>query len=145
MAEKDRAGKLLGDGAGALLHRALAEVAQHRPHDANVVDAIVLIEAPILSGHESLLQQQGHLAAGQLLPGSRTLLEDHFAIGRQDGEGARSRKSANAAGIGEQGIDAGDQKVLAEGRGHSQSACQQGRPPESGTATTGLSNGSQAA
>ena len=90
MAEKDRAGKLLGDGAGALLHRALAEVAQHRPQDANVVDAIVLIEAAILSGHESLLQQQGHLAAGQLLPGSRTLLEDHFAIGRQDGEGARS-------------------------------------------------------
>ena len=113
LAEKDRTGELLGDGAGALLHRALAEVAQHRPHDANVVNAIVLIKAAILSCHESLLQQQRHLAAGQLLPGSRTLLEDHFAIGRQDGEGARSRKSANAAGIGEQGIDAGDQQVLA--------------------------------
>ena len=82
----------------------------------------MLIETPILSGHESILQQQGHLAARQLLPGCRTLLEDHFAIGRQDGEGARSRKSANVAGIREQGIDAGNQQVLAEGRDHAQTS-----------------------
>ena len=115
LAEKDHPGQLLGDRAGTLLHRALADVATNRPQDAHRVDAIVAVEAPIFRGDESLLHQPRHLAGLQLLPGGRAGLVKHRAIGGQNGEGAGAIEAANALDIGEIGIHSDVQRHLGQG------------------------------
>ena len=55
LAEKDRAGQLLGDGAGAFPHRSLPDVGDHRAGNSPAIDAVVVKEAPVFCGDKSLL------------------------------------------------------------------------------------------
>ena len=54
---------LLGDGRAALDHAAGAQVLHHGARDAEVVDAVVLVEALVLHGHRGLLHDLGDLVA----------------------------------------------------------------------------------
>ena len=54
---------LLGDGRAALDHAAGAQVLHHGARDAEVVDAVVLVEALVLHGHRGLLHDVGDLVA----------------------------------------------------------------------------------
>ena len=82
LAEENGAGQLLGNRAGAFLKGTAGDVAQHRPADANQIDAVVLVKAAIFGGDEGPFDQLRHLATGHLVAGGGPQLLDHLAIGR---------------------------------------------------------------
>ena len=106
LAQKYGAGQLLGDRAGPLLHRALAQVAHHGPADPHRVNAVVLIEAPVFRGDKSLLHQGRHRFGRQLFASYRPDFVHHLAIGREDGEGAWAVEVVDATGVGQQAVKA---------------------------------------
>jgi hypothetical protein len=65
---EERSGHLLGDCGAALRDLAGAHVGQHRPHDAPVIEAPVLVEAAILDADERLDEQRRDLLGGDHLP-----------------------------------------------------------------------------
>ena len=127
LVEKDHPGQLLGDRAGPFLDRSLADVAQTGPQDPGHVDPVVLVEAAVLRRDEGLLDDFGHLAVGELLPRRRTLLEHHLPFLGKDRQGAGPIEAADAAGIGEKGINGRDDRCLPDGHSTSQGGHQEGR------------------
>ena len=69
LAEKNRAGQLLGDGAGSFPHRALPDIGDHGPGNPPAIDAVMVKKAPVFRCDEGLLHQQGHGAWLQLVAG----------------------------------------------------------------------------
>ena len=118
LAEEHRAGQLLGDGAGAFLHRPPSHVAHDSPANANGINAVVVVKAPVFGCDEGALHQQRHLAADQLVAGGGAQLLDHLAVGREHGHRARAVVAAHPLHIGEQRVDALHQQALAEGNGY---------------------------
>ena len=53
---------LLGDGRAALRPARIGQIADEGADDAALVDAVVLVEAPVLGGDEGLLHQIGNVA-----------------------------------------------------------------------------------
>ena len=115
LAQEDRARQLLGDRARTLLHRALAEVAQARPQDADGIDAVVLVEAAILGRHERLADQQRHPPGGQFFARGRPLFDDHLAVGVEHRERARPAEGVDPVGVGQGAVDRRGDGRLAEG------------------------------
>ena len=104
--EKALSGELLGDRAAAFGAPALLDVAQNRRHDADDVDAAVLVESLILDRDHRLDQVRRHPVDRDLQP---LLLEDRegrMIAGVEDGRRLRHvAQAANGGPVGKAGRD----------------------------------------
>ena len=114
LAEENRAGQLLGNGAAPFLHGVLCDVAHHGPANAHRIDAVVLVETAIFRGNKRLLNEGRRGTCGEFLPGCRPDFLHHLAVGREDGEGAGTVEGTNPTGIGKELVETGNQSRLAE-------------------------------
>ena len=114
LAKENRAGQLLGNGAGPFLHGLFGDVAHHGPANAHRIDAVVLEETAIFRGNKCLLNQGWRGTCGEFFAGCRPDFLHHLAVGRQDGEGAGAVEGTNPPGIGKELVETGNQSRLAE-------------------------------
>ncbi len=108
--------QLLRDGGGALRHAAMQDVSDHSARDAEGIDAVMLVEAAILDGDESLrhvfrqfLQRQ-HGAAGVATRGERAAVQIHDLDRRRPFRNLqRLQRRHVRAGPGDDADDADDE------------------------------------
>ena len=116
LAQKHRAGELLGDRAGPFTHRSLAHIGDDGPGNAPAVDAVMLVEATVLGRDERLLHQQGHVAGFELVSGGGPELLNHLAPAGEQRDRAWPVEAGDASGIRQVGIHQSGDSLRADGR-----------------------------
>ena len=114
LAEKNGAGQLLGDGAGAFPHRALPDIGDHGPGNPPAIDPVMVKEAAVFSGDEGLLHQQRHGARLELVAGGRSQFLDDAPPCGQQGDRSRTVEVGDAAGIRQGRVDQLGQRPCSE-------------------------------
>ena len=107
LSEKEIFRQLLRDGGGALRHAAMQNVGDGRARDAPRIDAVMLVEAPILDGDEGLRHVARHFlqrqdgAAAVAAGGERAAVDvDDLDRGRPLGDLQRLQRRHMRAGPG---------------------------------------------
>ena len=87
--EEEGSRHLLRYGGGALTETAAAQVEQHRPRDAHVVDALVISEIRVLGGNNRIQHVLRNARDGNHRAALLEQLSDHLAVSRDDSRSLR--------------------------------------------------------